>query len=62
MIRRLRTFPIFINYDKQDNISDTTKYEDHFVAENRLIAISKKRKKHGFGRCAEFPETQQSVA
>ncbi len=30
-----------INYDKQDNISDTTKYEDHFVAENRLIAISK---------------------
>lgn len=31
----------YINYDKQDNISDTTKYEDHFVAENRLIAISK---------------------
>lgn len=31
----------FENYDKQDNISDTTKYEDHFVAENRLIAISK---------------------
>lgn len=30
-----------LNYDKQDNISDTTKYEDHFVAENRLIAISK---------------------
>ena len=29
------------NYDKRDNISDTTKYEDHFVAENRLIAISK---------------------
>ena len=28
-------------YTSQDNISDTTKYEDHFVAENRLIAISK---------------------
>lgn len=41
MIKRFKTFPIFINYDKQDNISDTTKYEDHFVAENRLIAISK---------------------
>lgn len=39
--KKTRTFPIFINYDKQDNISDTTKYEDHFVAENRLIAISK---------------------
>ena len=32
---------LWANYDKQDNISDTTKYEDHFVAENRLIAISK---------------------
>ena len=39
--KKTKTFPIFINYDKQDNISDTTKYEDHFVAENRLIVISK---------------------
>lgn len=39
--KKTKTFPIFINYDKKDNISDTTKYEDHFVAENRLIAISK---------------------
>ena len=39
--KKTKTFPIFINYDKQDNISDTTKYEDHFVSENRLIAISK---------------------
>ena len=39
--KKTKTFPIFINYDKRDNISDTTKYEDHFVAENRLIAISK---------------------
>ncbi len=39
--KKTKTFPIFINYDKQDNISDTTKDEDHFVAENRLIAISK---------------------
>ena len=39
--KKTKTFPIFINYDKQDNISDTTKYEDHFVAENRMIAISK---------------------
>lgn len=29
-------------YNKElERISDTTKYEDHFVAENRLIAISK---------------------
>lgn len=39
--KKTKTFPIFINYDKQDNISDTTKYEDHFVSASRLIAISK---------------------
>lgn len=39
--KKTKTFPIFINYDKQDDISDTTKYEDHFVGYNRLIAISK---------------------
>lgn len=39
--KKTRTFPIFINYDKQENISDTTKYEDHFISSDRLIAISK---------------------
>ncbi len=39
--KKTKTFPVFINYDKQDDISDTTKYEDHFTAYNRLIAISK---------------------
>uniref|UniRef100_UPI00241F5DA7 DUF3427 domain-containing protein n=1 Tax=Megamonas funiformis TaxID=437897 RepID=UPI00241F5DA7 len=35
------TFPIFINYDKCDDISDTIKYEDHFINSNTLISISK---------------------
>ena len=39
--KKTRTFPIFINYDKKENISDTIKYEDRFIAENRLIAISR---------------------
>ena len=39
--RKTKTFPVFINYDKQEDISDTTKYEDHFVSMNHLIAISK---------------------
>lgn len=41
--RRTKTYPVFINYDKAENISDTTKYEDHFVPgfRDRLIAISK---------------------
>ena len=41
--KKTKTFPVFINYDKSDDISDTTKYEDHFEPgfRNRLIAISK---------------------
>ena len=35
------TFPVFINYDKQDDISDTIKYEDRFLDPMHLLAISK---------------------
>lgn len=36
-----KTFPIFINYDKEESINATVKYEDHFINDTRLIAISK---------------------
>lgn len=36
-----KTFPVFINYDKPHDISDTIKFEDRFVTPNTLIAISK---------------------
>jgi hypothetical protein len=39
--KKTKTFPVFINYEKADDISDTTKYEDHFVNNRTLIAISK---------------------
>ena len=39
--KKTRTFPVFINYDKSEDISDTTKYEDHFTSSSSLIAISK---------------------
>jgi len=41
--KKTKTFPVFINYDKAENSSDTTRYEDHFVPgfRDRLIAISK---------------------
>lgn len=39
--RKTKTFPVFINYEKSEDISDTTKYEDHFVDQKKLIAISK---------------------
>ncbi len=39
--KKTKTFPVFINYDKAEDISDTTKYEDHFISNKNLIAISK---------------------
>ena len=39
--KKTKTFPMFINYDKAKDISDTTKYEDHFAGNHTLIAISK---------------------
>ena len=50
--KKTKTFPVFINYDKQNDISDTTKYEDHFTSRNRLIAISKS------GRSIESEDVQ----
>ena len=35
------TLPIFVNYEKDENISDTTKYNDRFVDPQTFIAISK---------------------
>ena len=39
--KKTKTFPVFINYHKAEDIQDTIKYEDHFENESRLIAISK---------------------
>ena len=39
--KKTKTFPVFINYDKSEDISNTTKYEDHFTSNSGLIAISK---------------------
>lgn len=41
---RTKTFPVFINYIKSDDISDTINYEDHFTSSSSLIAISKSRR------------------
>ena len=39
--KRTKSYPVFINYDKSEDIQDTIKYEDHFINERTLIAISK---------------------
>ena len=35
------TFPVFINYEKADDISKTIRYEDRFIDNRTLVAISK---------------------
>ncbi len=39
-----QTYPIFINYNKDEDISGTIKYEDRFISESQLIAISKNKR------------------
>lgn len=39
--KNTNTYPIFINYDKEEGIADTVKYEDYLVSPDKLIAISK---------------------
>ena len=39
--KNTKTYPIFINYEKEEGIQDTVRYEDRFINESTLIAISK---------------------
>ncbi|MBU3219276.1 DUF3427 domain-containing protein [Clostridium algidicarnis] len=36
-----KTYPVFINYEKSSDITDTINYEDRFQSPSQLIAISK---------------------
>ena len=39
-----KTYPVFINYEKDDDITATTRYEDRFTDPSSLTAISKSRR------------------
>lgn len=39
--KETKTLPIFINYDKDENIQESIKYEDRFVERDLFIGISK---------------------
>lgn len=39
------TLPVFINYDKSEDISDSIKYEDRFLDQETLIAMSKNNRR-----------------
>lgn len=47
------TFPVFINYDKAPDISESIQYEDRFVSPSKLVAISKNN------RTLNSPEIQR---
>lgn len=38
---KTNTYPVFINYNKSNDISDTIKYNDRFESAKRIISISK---------------------
>ena len=42
--KKTQTYPVFINYDKGDDIVDTVRYEDRFLDQSSLIAISKSKR------------------
>lgn len=42
---KTKSFPVFINYDKTDEIADTIKYEDRFISPNKIISLSKSGRK-----------------
>ena len=50
---RTNTYPIFINYDKSNDISDTIKYNDRFIDMKNIISISKN------GRSKQSSDVQQ---
>lgn len=39
-----KTYPVFINYEKGDDVGATTRYEDRFNDQTTLTAISKSRR------------------
>lgn len=41
---KTKTYPVFINYHKAENISDSIKYEDRFISPSKLIAVSKAKR------------------
>lgn len=39
--KRTKTYPVFINYEKSEDVADTINFEDRFLSPSQLIAISK---------------------
>lgn len=53
---KTNTFPVFINYDKAPDISESIQYEDRFLSPDTLVAISKSN------RTMNSPEIRRLMA
>ncbi len=51
--KKTKTFPVFVNYEKDPDISITTQYHDRFVSDKVIICISKSK------RTLESPEIKR---
>lgn len=51
--------PIFVNYHKADNITDTTKYEDRFLDSSTIVYMSKNKRKISSPDVRKFKEALQ---
>ena len=51
--------PIFVNYHKEDDISDTTKYEDGFIDTSTIVYMSKSKRKLSSPDVIKFKEANK---
>lgn len=56
---KTNTLPIFINYHKSENIADTIRYEDRFISNNSLTAISKSGRRLTFKEITRFLQADE---
>ena len=42
--KETNTFPVFVNYEKEPDISITTQYQDRFINDRKIICISKSKR------------------
>ena len=56
---KTKTFPVFINYEKAADISDSIKYEDHFDSNDKLKAISKSGRKLSSNEVQTFLKSEE---
>ena len=58
--QKTKTYPVFINYDKAEDVSATINYEDRFVNNRTLIAISKSGRKLGSNDVRNFLDAEKN--